>query len=212
MTDHLYRLIERYPALAACRDDLRATHDTLAATFRAGGKLLLCGNGGSAADCEHITGELMKSFLKPRPLPTDEIERIVAAGGADLGGEIAGWLQGALPAVALTSSVSLGSAVLNDTHGEMIHAQQVHGLGRAGDALLGISTSGNARNVLNACVVARARGMRTILLTGRTGGKLLPYADVAIRVPADHVVEIQEYHLPIYHALCLALEETFFPS
>ena len=212
MTDHLHRLIERYPALAACRDDLRAALDGLTEVFHAGGKLLLCGNGGSASDCEHIVGELMKSFLKSRPLPATETEKIVAAGGADLGGEIAGRLQGALPAVALTSCISLGSAVLNDTHGEMIYAQQVYGLGRAGDALLGISTSGNARNVLNACVVARARGMRTILLTGRTGGKLLPYADVAIRVPADHVVEIQEYHLPIYHALCLALEETFFPS
>ena len=208
----LDRLIERYPALAECRDDLRAVRDLLAATFRTGGKLLLCGNGGSASDCEHIVGELMKGFLKRRPLPAAEAERIVAVGGADVGGEIAERLQGALPAVALTSSVALGSAVSNDVHGDMIYAQQVHGLGRPGDALLGISTSGNARNVLHACVVARARGMRTILLTGRTGGSLRAHADVAIRVPADNVVEIQEFHLPVYHALCLELEEAFFPS
>ncbi len=212
MTAPLDRLIERYPALAECHDDLRTTLDTLAATFRAGGKLLLCGNGGSASDCEHIVGELMKGFLKRRPLPAAEADRIVAVGGADLGGEIASRLQGALPAVALTSSIALGSAVLNDVHGDMIYAQQVHGLGRAGDALLGISTSGNARNVLHACIVARARGMKTVLLTGRTGGSLRAHADVAIRVPADNVVEIQEFHLPIYHALCLELEETFFPS
>ncbi len=212
MPDHLHRLIERYPTLAVCREDLRATVELLTGLFRADGKLLLCGNGGSASDCEHIVGELMKGFLKRRPLPATEGARLVAAGGADLGGEIAARLQGALPAIALTSSVALGTAVLNDVHGDMIYAQQVHGLGRAGDALLGISTSGNARNVLNASVVAHARGMKTILLTGRTGGKLLPHADVAIRVPADGVVEIQEFHLPIYHALCLQLEETFFES
>ena len=212
MTDHLDRLTERYPALAACRADLGAAVDLLAGTFRQGGKLLLCGNGGSASDCEHITGELMKGFLKRRPLPADETTRLVAAGGEELGHAIAARLQGALPAVSLPSCVALGTAVLNDTHGDMIYAQQVHGLGRAGDVLLGISTSGNARNVLHACVVARARGMKTILLTGRTGGTLLPYADVAIRAPADGVVEIQEFHLPIYHALCMELEETFFAS
>ena len=144
-------------------------------------------------------------------MPSAETARLVAAGGEALGHEIAGRLQGALPAVSLTSCVALGTAVLNDTHGDMIYAQQVHGLGRAGDALLGISTSGNARNVLHACVVARARGMRTVLLTGRTGGSLRVHADVAIRVPADNVVEVQEFHLPVYHALCLELEETFFP-
>lgn len=209
MTDQISRLVERYPVLAACREDLRTALDTLVTVFRSGGKLLVCGNGGSASDSEHIVGELMKGFLLRRPLSPDETEGLAASGG-DLGRELAGRLQGALPAVALTSPLALGTAVANDLGGDLVYAQQVHGLGRPGDALLGISTSGNAGNVINACVVARARGMKTLLLTGRTGGKLLPHADVAIRAPADNVVEIQELHLPVYHALCLALEEIFF--
>ena len=209
MTDHLSRLIERYPVLAVCRDDIHAALELLVRLYRSGNKLLVCGNGGSASDSEHIVGELMKGFLKPRPLPPEEAERLAGAGGA-LGREIAARLQGALPALALTSQVALGTAVSNDIHGDMVFAQAVHGLGRAGDALLGISTSGNARNVINACVVARSREMKTILLTGRTGGNLLAHADVAIRVPADTVVEIQELHLPVYHTLCMELEEIFF--
>ena len=209
MTDHLSRLIERYPVLAVCRDDIQAALELLVRLYRSGNKLLVCGNGGSASDSEHIVGELMKGFLKPRPLPPEEADRLAGTGGA-LGREIAARLQGALPALALTSQVALGTAVSNDIHGDMVFAQAVHGLGRAGDALLGISTSGNARNVINACVVARARKMKTILLTGRTGGNLLAHADVAIRVPADTVVEIQELHLPVYHTLCMELEEIFF--
>ena len=209
MTDHLSRLIERYPVLAVCRDDIHAALELLVRLYRSGNKLLVCGNGGSASDSEHIVGELMKGFLKPRPLPPEEAERLAGAGGA-LGREIAARLQGALPALALTSQVALGTAVSNDIHGDMVFAQAVHGLGRVGDALLGISTSGNARNVINACVVARSREMKTILLTGRTGGNLLAHADVAIRVPADTVVEIQELHLPVYHTLCMELEEIFF--
>ena len=211
MTDRLFHLTARYPALAPCQTELRAAVELLKKCFETNGKLLLCGNGGSASDCEHIVGELMKSFLKRRPLSADETERLTAI-DADLGGDVAARLQGALPAISLTSSVALGTAILNDTHGDMVYAQQVHGLGRAGDVLLGISTSGKARNVLLAFVVAHARGMKTILLTGRTGGRLRPHADVAICVPADDVVEIQEFHLPVYHALCLELEEAFFPS
>lgn len=212
MTDRFHDLTARYSKLVGCREEVRAAFRLLKRCFQAGGKLLLCGNGGSASDCEHIVGELMKSFLKRRSLPAAETKRLIAVGGLTLGGDVAAKLQGALPAISLTSSVALGTAILNDTHGDMVYAQQVHGLGRAGDVLLGISTSGNARNVLRAFVVARARGMKTLLLTGRTGGKLRPHADVAVCVPADDVVEIQELHLPVYHALCLELEEAFFPS
>ena len=209
MVNHLDRLIERYPALVVCRADLDAAFDLFVGLYRAGRKLLVCGNGGSASDSEHIVGELMKGFLKRRPLPQEQAARLREVGGT-LGIEIAERLQGALPALALTSPVALSTAISNDIGGDMVYAQQVHGLGVAGDALLGISTSGNARNVINACVVARARGMKTVVLTGRTGGHLLPHADVAIRVPADEVAGIQEFHLPVYHALCLGLEETFF--
>ena len=209
MTDHLSRLIERYPILFPCRGDIQAVIEELTRLYRAGNKLLVCGNGGSASDSEHIVGELMKGFLLKRPLPPTEASRLAEVGGA-LGREIAARLQGALPAIALTSPVAISTAVSNDIHGDMVFAQQVNGLGSAGDALLGISTSGNARNVINACVVARARGMKTIVLTGRTGGGLRAHADMAICVPADGVVEIQELHLPVYHVLCMALEETFF--
>lgn len=211
MHRHLSRLIERYPILESCFDDLTAALAALHEVFVSGRKLLLCGNGGSAADCEHIVGELMKGFMKPRNIPTVATAKIEKAGGRN-GAEVASRLQGALPAIALTSQVSLNTAVSNDTHAEMIFAQQVYGLGRKGDAVLGISTSGNSRNVVNAFIVARALELRTIALTGRSGGLLPPFADVIIRVPADTVLEIQELHLPVYHALCVELEERFFPA
>ncbi len=153
----------------------------------------------------------MKGFLKKRPITDAVRERLEVSAGAE-GAEIAATLQGALPAIALTSQVSLTSAVSNDTHANMVFAQQVYGLGETGDALLGISTSGNSRNVINAFVVAKVLGLRTIALTGRSGGRLASLADIGIRVPADGVAEIQEYHLPVYHALCIDLEETFFSS
>jgi D-sedoheptulose 7-phosphate isomerase len=211
MTNHLSRLIERYPALAPCAGDISSAIELLHALFSSGNKLLVCGNGGSAADSEHMVGELMKGFMKPRKIPAADAAKIQKAGGTD-GAEVAARLQGALPAIALTSQVSLNTAVSNDIHAEMIFAQQVYGLGRKGDAVLGISTSGNSRNVVNAFVVARALELKTIALTGRSGGLLPPFADVIIRVPADTVLEIQELHLPVYHTLCVELEERFFPS
>jgi D-sedoheptulose 7-phosphate isomerase len=211
MTSHLSRLTERYPVLASCAGDIAAAFDVLQNLFSSGNKLLICGNGGSAADSEHMVGELMKGFMKPRKIPADDAAKVEKSGGAD-GAAVSARLQGALSAIALTSQVSLNTAVSNDTHAEMIFAQQVYGLGRKGDAVLGISTSGNARNVINAFIVARALEMKTIALTGRNGGLLPPFADIAIRVPADSVLEIQELHLPVYHALCVELEDRFFPA
>jgi D-sedoheptulose 7-phosphate isomerase len=206
----LLRLIEKYSCLQECQTALDAALMALITTFESGGKLLVCGNGGSAADSEHFVGELMKGFLLQRPLPDHERKRLTEIGGAR-GTELASHLEGALPAIALTSHYALATAISNDCgRGDMAFAQQVYGLGNSGDVLLGLSTSGNSGNVINAFHVARLRGLSTILLTGRNGGVLAAMADICIRVPADNVVDIQELHLPVYHALASALEEHFF--
>ncbi len=171
--------------------------------------MLVCGNGGSASDSEHLVADLVKGFISNRPIPTAERERLRLVAGAR-GTEIAERLQGALPAVALISQAALVTAVGNDVDYDMVFAQQVHGLGRRGDVLIAISTTGNSGSVVNAAVVARARSMHVIALTGRDGGDLAGFADIAIQVPADRVYEVQELHLPVYHALALALEERFF--
>ena len=202
-------LFERYPALHECEGQLRSALDILITAYEHGNKLLVCGNGGSAADCEHVVGELMKGFQKPRRIPQEHVIRLREQAGA-LGSELAGKLQGALPAISLVSHSSLISAVLNDTDGDMVFAQQIYGLGKPGDVLLAISTSGNSGNVINALAVAKTFGLRTIALTGRSGGALAPMAEVAIRVPADRVAEVQELHLPVYHWLSIELEERFF--
>ena len=199
--DYLRGLTEKYPALRGAAGDIAEAFSVLKKTYADGGKLLVCGNGGSAADAEHIVGELMKGFYKQRPLP--EAER---RGMEDL----APYLQGALPAIALTGHPALATAFLNDVHPKMVFAQQVYGYGRPGDALLAISTSGNSENVLNAAKVAKARGLSVIGMTGRDGGALRTLADVCIVVPGEATAEIQEYHLPVYHALCAMLEEAFF--
>jgi D-sedoheptulose 7-phosphate isomerase len=201
-------LLERYPTLEACEHELRSAFDLLARAFRSGNKLLVCGNGGSAADSEHLVGELMKSFLKRRPISAEDAVKLEAAGGK----EIAGRLEGALAAIALPSQMSLVTATANDGDYDLTFAQQVYGLGRPGDALLAISTSGRAKNVCNAVIVAKAFGLKSIALTGRTGGELAPLADIAIQVPSDHVAEIQELHLPVYHWLSTELEAAFFPQ
>lgn len=209
VTNHLSSLISRYPVLDSCKHDLAQAVAVLITVYESNGKLLVCGNGGSASDSEHIVGELMKGFMLPRPIPDTQANRLKEVAG-ELGIEIASRLQSALPAVSLSSQHALITAVANDTHSDMIFAQQVQGLGKPGDAILGITTSGNSRNVINGLITARALGMTTLVLTGRSGGKALPWVDVAIRVPADSVVEIQELHLPVYHYLCLALESHFF--
>ena len=167
--------------------------------FRTGGKLMVCGNGGSASDSAHIVGELVKGFLKKRPLPAEWAEEL---GGAPL--------QMGLPAMDLTAQGAAISAIVNDLGGECMYAQQVLAYGVPGDVLLGISTSGNSGNVLYAADVARAMGIHVIGLTGQKGGKLALCSDVCIKAPSTETYVIQEYHLPIYHALCLALEEQFF--
>lgn len=202
-------LLERYPILQPCEKDLTAAFDLLAAAYKNGNKLLVCGNGGSAADSEHIVGELMKGFLKRRPLSAEHVAKLEESGGA-AGKVIAARLQGTLAAISLPSQMSLLTATANDGDFDMVFAQQVYGLGRPGDVLLAISTSGRSNNVCNAVVVARTFGLKSIVLTGKSGGDLAPLADVAINVPSDNVAEIQELHLPVYHWLSTELEAVFF--
>jgi D-sedoheptulose 7-phosphate isomerase len=209
--NHLEELLSRYPALAPCRRDLEAALRLLIDSWTGGGKLLVCGNGGSAADADHIVGELMKGYLEPRPLPADTRSRLHAA-DAVLGPVLAQKLQGALPTINLAAGSALATAFANDVSGELAFAQAAHGYGRKGDVLLGISTSGNAANVRAALCVARADGLRTIGLTGRAGGKMAPLCDVLIRVPADRTFEVQELHLPVYHCLCAMAEAHFFSA
>ena len=207
MNTRLPSLFDRYPTLRACERDLRAAFDLLATAYRNGNKLLVCGNGGSAADSEHIVGELMKGFLKRRPISEADAAKLEAVAG---GKEIAGRLQGTLAAISLPSQTSLLTAVANDGDYDLTFAQQVYGLGRAGDVLLAISTSGNSANVNNAAIVAKAFGLKSIALTGKSGGALAPLVDLAIKVPSDNVAEIQELHLPVYHWLSTELEAAFF--
>jgi D-sedoheptulose 7-phosphate isomerase len=199
---HLDRLVGRHPVLSACRADIEAAFGVLAACFRAGGKLLVCGNGGSAADADHITGELLKGFLSRRPL-CPETRR-------SLPPPLDSLLQAGLPAIPLGSFPALSTAFGNDVDPHATFAQLTLSLGRAGDVLWGISTSGNARNVAWACEAAHGAGMKVIGLTGRGGGRLGELADICMRVPADSTPDIQELHLPVYHCLCAMLEEEFF--
>ena len=209
MKERLSLLLERYPALQPCEKELGAAFDLLVAAYQNGNKLLICGNGGSAADSEHMVAELMKGFLKRRPISAAHAGQLEETGGA-AGKAIASRLQGTLAALSLPSQVSLITAIANDLDYDMIFAQQVYGLGRPGDILLGISTSGRSKNVSNAFLVAKAFGLKSIALTGKSGGELAPLADVAIKVPSDNVAEIQELHLPVYHWLSTELEATFF--
>ncbi len=175
--------------------------------FARGGKLLLCGNGGSACDCEHIAGELMKGFLRKRPLLPAEKAALAAAGD---NGALAERLQRALPTLVLHGLSGMSTAFMNDVDPALTYAQQAFAYSCEGDVLLGISTSGNAKNVLLAAVAARAKGARVIGLTGETGGRLAAHCDVCIRAPERETWRVQELHLPIYHALCAALEEAMF--
>jgi len=198
----LETLLENYPALIVCREQILTAFEIMRDSYAAGGKLLLCGNGGSASDADHIAGELLKGFQSRRPLP-GPIREALGAGLADK-------LQGALPAIPLGNFTALNSAYLNDVDGEYTYAQLVYGLGKPGDALLGISTSGNARNVGHALRTARAMGVRTLGLSGESGGAMRELCDICICVPSRETYRVQEYHLPIYHCLCLLLEQAFF--
>jgi D-sedoheptulose 7-phosphate isomerase len=207
----LDELVARHPVLASCRTDIEAAFSLLARTFAAGGKLLVCGNGGSAADADHIVGELMKGFRRPRR-PSGETAARLAASDPELGPRLASRLQLGLPAVNLAAGSALPTAFANDEDPGLVFAQQVLVLGRPSDALLGISTSGNAANVIAALVTARAVGMATVGLTGQSGGRIRGRCDVLVAVPGSRTFEVQELHLPVYHCLCAMLEDQFFPE
>ena len=206
---YLEELVERYPVLDVVKDDVRKAYELLEACYEQGGKLLIAGNGGSCADAEHIVGELMKGFVKRREV-SDSFAECLRNADEVRGAELAEKLQGGFPAIALTGHAGLSTAYLNDVDGDLIFAQQTYGYGRPGDVLIGISTSGNAKNVMYAMTVAKALGMKTIGLTGKDGGALKREADVSVVVPETETFKIQELHLPVYHALCLMLEERFF--
>ena len=206
---YLDQLTERYPCLSAIRPELEKAYETLRECYAKGGKLLAAGNGGSCADSEHIVGELMKGFAKRRPV-SGEFAAALKKADEKRGEELASCLQGGLPAIALTGHAGLSTAFLNDVNGEMIYAQQLYGYGKKGDVFMGISTSGNAENVMYAVAVAKASGIKTIGLTGKNGGKMAGACDCSIVVPSDETFKIQELHLPIYHTLCLMLEEHFY--
>lgn len=202
-------LVSRYPALEVCKEDIFRAYCIMAQAYENNGKLLVAGNGGSAADAEHIVGELMKEFKLSRNLTDEQKQKLIEA-DEEYGKELAETLQQSLAAIALAGHVSLTTACLNDVNGIFAFAQQLQGYGRVGDVFLGITTSGNSKNVLLANAVAKAKGMKTIALTGGDGGEIKSKADVSIVVPEEQTYKIQELHLPIYHCLCLMLEEKFF--
>ena len=205
----LNELIERYPALGSCADTLKTASEEIISCYENGGKLMLCGNGGSCADCEHIVGELMKGFLKMRPLSQDK-KNEMKNNCKLLDDDTLSKLQAALPAISLPSIAGLNSAFCNDVEPELIYAQSLISLGNKGDILIALSTSGNSKNVFAAAKVAKGLGLKVIALTGATGGKLKDVADICIRVPETETFKIQELHLPVYHYLCAATEAHFF--
>ena len=205
----LNELIRRYPALSSIQEEIEKAYKVLVECFGNGGKLLIVGNGGSAADSEHIVGERMKGFVKRRPV--DDAMRAALIGvDSERGAALAEKLQGGLPAIALTAHTALSTAFANDMDPVMCYAQQVNGYGKPGDVFLGISTSGNAENVMYAAVTAKAKGMKVVALTGKDGGKRAKISDVAMIMPEQETYKIQELHLPVYHVLCLMLEEHFY--
>lgn len=206
---HIDLLVERYPSLESAKNDIVAAYLLLEESYENGGKLLVAGNGGSAADAEHIVGELMKGFKLSRKPETDFAEKLVAE-NQELGSVLAENLQGALPAIALDGHPALSTAYMNDCEPLLCFAQQVNGYGKSGDVFLGISTSGNSKNVLFAATTAHAKGMKVIGLTGAKDSKLKDMSDVCIKAPQTETYMIQELHLPIYHCLCLMLEDRFF--
>lgn len=206
---HIDLLIERYPVLSVCERDIVDAYRTLEECYENGGKLLVAGNGGSAADSEHIAGELMKRFKIQRPVSKEYAEKLIEI-DPERGPALAKNLEQSLMAIPLVAHEALTTAYINDVDGLGVFAQQLMGFGKKGDVFLGISTSGNSKNIMNATVVARASGLKVIGLTGATGGQLAEVADVTIKVPETETYMIQELHLPVYHCLCLMLEDRFF--
>ena len=205
----LNELITRYPLLESIRDEIERAYNTIVECYEHDGKVLIVGNGGSAADAEHIVGELMKGFVKNRTVSA-EMQKALLELDPERGAGLIKNLQGGLPAICLNAHTSLNTAFANDKDPVMSYAQQVNGYGKPGDVFIGISTSGNAENVMYAAITAKAKGLKVIALTGKNGGKLAKVSDVAMIVPEKETYKIQEYHLPIYHVLCLMLEEHFF--
>lgn len=206
---HIDLLIERYPNLEVCKDDIEKAYLVLEECYENDGKLLIAGNGGSAADSEHIAGELMKRFKTPRPITPEFAEKLKEI-DAVRGENLAHNLERGLMAIPLVAHEALSTAYINDVDGLGVFAQQLFGFGRPGDVFLGISTSGNSKNIMSATVVARALGLKVIGLTGANGGELAQVSDVVVKVPEDETYMIQELHLPVYHCLCLMLEDRFF--
>ena len=209
MKNILNQLFVRYPKLENLEKPIRQAAEMMVGTFQNGKKVLVCGNGGSSADAGHIVGELMKSFEKKRTLNL-EIQQKLKLQFGERGSLLAKKLQQGLPAISLSEQTSLITAIFNDLGGEFIFAQQVVGYGNPGDVLLALSTSGNAQNVIDALMVAKAKGLKTIGMTGETGGKLKEFCDVFINVPETRTAYVQELHLPIYHALCMIVEKEIF--
>jgi D-sedoheptulose 7-phosphate isomerase len=207
--DHLQQLTERYPLLADIKNEINNAFDIIRDSYACNGKLLIAGNGGSAADAEHIAGELMKTFSKKRNLPESFITEIKKV-DYEISEYLISRMQPGLPAIALSGHASLNTACINDIDGNITFAQQVYGYGNEGDVLLAISTSGNSKNILYASAVARVKKLKIIALTGKDGGKLKQYADVCIRVPETETWKVQELHLPVYHVICMMLEDHFF--
>ena len=204
----LDQLLERYPAMQDERPDIEKAFAILKECYERDNKLLICGNGGSSSDADHIVGELMKSFNKKRPIPLEEQEELKKYG--DEGKQMAEKLEGTLMAISLGCHAALSSAFLNDKDPYLVYAQQVQGYGRKGDVLMAISTSGNSRNCVYAAEVAKVRGLDVIALTGKAESHLSKLGDVTIHMPVTETYKVQEYTLPVYHALCSMLEEEFF--
>lgn len=202
-------LYERYPILEECKENVEAARDLMIEIYKKGGKVLVCGNGGSCSDSDHIVGELMKGFLLRRPVGKDFTEQLKAQGFEDAQ-YITDHLQGALPAISLPSQSAILSAFANDVDADMVYAQLTYGYGQENDLLICLSTSGNSKNVVYAAKVAKAKGVKTIALTGEKQSKLSEICDVTIRVPETETYKIQELHLPIYHYLCEEAEKNFF--
>ena len=206
---HIEVLVNRYPVLNSVKDEIVEAYFLLVESYKNEGKLLIAGNGGSAADAEHIVGELMKGFKLPRKLNENFTDKLISE-NEELGTVLAESLQGALPAIALDGHPALSTAYMNDCEPLLCFAQQVNGYGKAGEVFLGISTSGNSKNILYAATTAHAKGMKVIGLTGAKDSKLTQMSDVCIKVPQTETYMIQELHLPVYHCLCLMLEDEFF--
>lgn len=206
---HISLLVERYPQLSDCHESIIQAYEIMKDSYENKGKLLIAGNGGSAADAEHIVGELMKGFKMPRTLDPELAAACIHI-NPELGKLLQDYLQGALPAIALTGHPGLSTAFMNDQVPELVFAQQVNGFGMQNDTFLGISTSGNSKNVIFAAIMAKAKGLKVVGLTGAKDSKLSELSDVCIKVPETETYKIQELHLPVYHCLCLMLEDYFF--